>query len=183
MRYLVDTDWVIDYMHGVPELVARFDELLPEGVGMSIVSLAELYEGVYGSRTQQSDESRLGNFLSFVDVILVDDAICRIFAGERSRLRGHRPEYCGLRPANRLHGHPPWPCTAYQQPPTLRANTGTTYRLGVRPWPTICPCSVTCPLKTAITKDVVPRAIERRCWTIPDPPSARRWRMPITSKT
>ncbi len=87
MRYLVDTDWVIDYMHGVPELVARFDELLPEGVGMSIVSLAELYEGVYGSRTQQSDESRLGNFLSFVDVILVDDAICRIFAGERSRLR------------------------------------------------------------------------------------------------
>ena len=87
MRYLVDTDWVIDYMHGVPELVARFDELLPEGVGMSIVSLAELYEGVYGSRTQQSDESRLGNFLSFVDVILVDDTICRIFAGERSRLR------------------------------------------------------------------------------------------------
>ena len=48
MRYLVDTDWVIDYMHGVPELVDRFDGLLPEGVGMSIVSLAELYEGVYG---------------------------------------------------------------------------------------------------------------------------------------
>ncbi len=87
MRYLVDTDWVIDYMHGVPELVDRFDGLLPEGVGTSIVSLAELYEGVYGSSVQRSDERRLGNFLSFVDVVPLDDAICRIFAEERSRLR------------------------------------------------------------------------------------------------
>ena len=139
MRYLVDTDWVIDYMHGVPELVDRFDGLLPEGVGMSIVSLAELYEGVYGSSTQRSDERRLGNFLSFVDVLLLDDAICRIFAEERSRLRAAGADYCGLRPAHRLHGHTPRPRTADQQPPTLRANTRTTRRLGVMPWPTIGP--------------------------------------------
>ena len=46
MRYLVDTDWVIDYMHGRQPVVQRFDELSPQGVGLSIVSLAELYDGM-----------------------------------------------------------------------------------------------------------------------------------------
>lgn len=87
MRYPVDTDWVIDYMHGLPELVARFDGLLPEGVGLSIVWLAELYEGMCRSSKRRSDERRLGNFLSFVDVLPLDDSICRVFAEERSRLR------------------------------------------------------------------------------------------------
>ena len=87
MRYLVDTDWVIDYMHGASELVACFDRFLPEGIGLSIISLAELYEGIYRSGTRRSDEKRLSNFLSFVDVLPLDDAICRIFAEERSRLR------------------------------------------------------------------------------------------------
>lgn len=74
-------------MHGLPELVTRFDRLLPEGVGLSIVSLAELYEEIYRSSTRGSDERRLDNFLSFVDVLPLDDAICRIFAEERSRPR------------------------------------------------------------------------------------------------
>jgi tRNA(fMet)-specific endonuclease VapC len=85
--YLVDTDWVIDYMHGVPRLVERFDRLLPDGVGLSIVSLAELYDGVLGSSAPRRNEQKLRSFLAFVDVVPLDDAVCRIFAGERSRLR------------------------------------------------------------------------------------------------
>ena len=62
MRYLVDTDWAIDYMHGRRQVVERFDELLPQGVGMSIVSLAELYEGVLGAADQQDAERGLQTF-------------------------------------------------------------------------------------------------------------------------
>ena len=46
MRYLVDTDWVIDYMQGRQPVVRRFEELSPHGIGLSIISLAELYEGM-----------------------------------------------------------------------------------------------------------------------------------------
>ena len=87
MRHLVDTDWVIDYMHGVPRVVKRLDSLLPEGVGLSIVSLAELYDGVLRSIAPQRDEERLRAFLTSVEVAPLDEPVCRIFARERGRLR------------------------------------------------------------------------------------------------
>ena len=66
MRYLIDTDWVIDYQRGVPRLVDRLDALLPQGAGLSIVSLAELYEGIFGSAAPQQNERRLRTFLDSV---------------------------------------------------------------------------------------------------------------------
>ena len=44
MRYLVDTDWVIHSLHGVDRVIRSLEELTPEGVGISIVSVAELYQ-------------------------------------------------------------------------------------------------------------------------------------------
>lgn len=55
---------------------------------MSIVSLAELYEGVLGAADQQDAERGLQTFLDSIDeVIPLDDPVCRIFARERRRLR------------------------------------------------------------------------------------------------
>ena len=87
MRYLVDTDWVIDHLHGRAQVVRRLEELAPEGIGLSILSLAELYEGVYSSTIPQDNENALQDFLGGFDVLPLDDAICRIFAQERGRLR------------------------------------------------------------------------------------------------
>ena len=87
MRYLVDTDWVIDHLHGRARVVKRLEELAPEGIGLSILSLAELYEGVYSSTAPQDNEKALQDFLGAVDVLTLDDGICRIFAQERGRLR------------------------------------------------------------------------------------------------
>ena len=47
MKYLLDTDWAIHCLHRVERVVARLAELRPEGVGVSIISLAELYQGVF----------------------------------------------------------------------------------------------------------------------------------------
>ena len=87
MRYLVDTDWVIDHLHEHDQVVRRLEELAPEGIGLSVVSLAELYEGVFYSTTPQDNEKVLQDFLDGVEVLTLDDSICRIFARERGRLR------------------------------------------------------------------------------------------------
>ena len=87
MRYLVDTDWVIDYFHGVERAVRRLNELSPEGVGLSVIALAELYEGVFYSSIPEGNEQAMRDFLEDVDVVGVDDSVCRTFARERGRLR------------------------------------------------------------------------------------------------
>ena len=87
LQYLVDTDWVINYQHGVPRVVSRLNALLAQGVGLSIVSLAELYEGEIYSADPQAEALALREFLRSVQVVHLDADICRIFARERGRLR------------------------------------------------------------------------------------------------
>jgi tRNA(fMet)-specific endonuclease VapC len=48
--YLVDTDWAIHYLNGHPEIVTKLQLYKKHGLRLSVVSLAELYEGVYYSR-------------------------------------------------------------------------------------------------------------------------------------
>ena len=47
----MDTGWVIDYLHKADRTVRRLESLFTDGVGVSVVSLAELYEGLARSRT------------------------------------------------------------------------------------------------------------------------------------
>ena len=88
MRYLIDTDWVIEHFRQVERVTRRLDELVPEGLALSIVSLAELYEGVYYSRDPLQSEASLREFLSPELTILgIDEETCQIFGKERGRLR------------------------------------------------------------------------------------------------
>jgi hypothetical protein len=56
----VDTDWAIHYLHGHTGIIARLDELQTEGLELSVVSLAELYEGIHASRDPQGNEQGRG---------------------------------------------------------------------------------------------------------------------------
>ena len=87
MQYLVDTDWVIDNLHGRQPVVNRLSELSADGLGLSVVSLAELYEGVFHSTQPQAEELGLREFLPSVEILPLDDEVCRIFGRERGRLR------------------------------------------------------------------------------------------------
>ena len=84
----MDTDWAIDYLHKGDRTVRRLEEILPRGVGLSVISLAELYDGLARSRNPDADAEALRLFLDAVDVVPLDDAACRIFGEERARLRG-----------------------------------------------------------------------------------------------
>ena len=87
MAFLIDTDWAIDYLRGVTAVAGRVAELAEDGLGLSVISLAELYEGVYYSRDPEASASALARFLHIVQVLPIDEATCRIFARERGRLR------------------------------------------------------------------------------------------------
>jgi tRNA(fMet)-specific endonuclease VapC len=87
VRYLVDTDWVIHYLNGHPEIVGRIQEFSAQGLGLSFISLAELYEGVFYSRDPRKSEEALQAFLHGVELLGVDEETTRIFGRERGRLR------------------------------------------------------------------------------------------------
>lgn len=88
MKYLIDTDWVIDHFNKVEKVTKTLEELAPRGLALSVISLAELYEGVYYSRDPVRSKTILREFLtSDLPVIKVDEEICKIFGKERGRLR------------------------------------------------------------------------------------------------
>ncbi len=87
MRYLIDTDWVIDYLVGIERTVDRVNVLLAQGIGLSSVSLAEIYEGVFYATDPLDNERALHQFIGAVDVLTIDVDICQVFARERGRLR------------------------------------------------------------------------------------------------
>jgi tRNA(fMet)-specific endonuclease VapC len=87
LRYLIDTDWIIHYLNGHPDIVSRLNTLRDEGCAVSVVSLAELYEGVYNSSNPAGNETALNDFLCGVTVVGIDDETCKIFGRQRGRLR------------------------------------------------------------------------------------------------
>lgn len=85
---LLDTDWAISYLNGFAPTITLVDELRPEGIAISIISVAELFEGVLNSRNPERDEMALKDFLNPFPIIDLDIPICRTFGMERARLRG-----------------------------------------------------------------------------------------------
>jgi tRNA(fMet)-specific endonuclease VapC len=87
LSYLIDTDWIIHYLNGNGEIVENLTSLKVEGLAISVISLAELYEGVYYSTDPIGNEQALKDFLTGVSVLGVDEEICKIFGKERGGLR------------------------------------------------------------------------------------------------
>lgn len=85
--YLIDTDWAVHHLNGSKKFHTKLKELRPEGLGLSVISLAELYEGVLYSCDPDTSGKKLERFLSTVTVIGITDGICRIFGHQRGILR------------------------------------------------------------------------------------------------
>lgn len=80
---LVDTDILIDYFRGIPESIDFVERELDQ-ISVSVISVAELYQGVRDGRERTALES----FLSAVTVLSTDFEI-----GKRAGL--YRREYKG----------------------------------------------------------------------------------------
>jgi len=73
LTYLVDTDWAIHHLNGHERIMQRLQDLQHEGLGLSVLSLAEMYEGVYYSRNPEESERGLLAFLESVSLIGIDE--------------------------------------------------------------------------------------------------------------
>ena len=87
VQYLIDSDWAIDWLRGVPAVVTRLSQLARAELAMSAVSVGELYDGVYGATDPALAARQLEDLLSRVQVLPFDQSAARSFGQERQRLR------------------------------------------------------------------------------------------------
>src|SRR5688500_2468723 len=90
MNYLVDADWVIDYLRGQGQAIQLLDELGTQGLAISIITFIEVYEGIYRSRTPQPTERIFRSFMQVVKVLEVTRTVARRTAHIRGYLRQQR---------------------------------------------------------------------------------------------
>lgn len=72
MKYLLDTDWIIDHLSGRENVTAKLKEFAKDGIATSIISIAELYEGVYGSSDYEKSLKALEDFIEGISIINLD---------------------------------------------------------------------------------------------------------------
>ena len=87
MSYLVDTDWIIDYLNADRRAIALFADLVGERLGMSLVTYGEVYDGIYYGRKPVESEAGFVRLLHVIYVIDLNEAIMRRFALIRGGLR------------------------------------------------------------------------------------------------
>ena len=87
MSYLIDTDWLIDALLGVPRAVTTLERLSDDDLGISIVSYGELFEGAVGSPDPHERLAHYRDFLDRFTTIPLSDPVMERFARTRRELR------------------------------------------------------------------------------------------------
>ena len=87
MTYLVDTSWIIEALRGNQEIAQRLRSFREEGLAVSIVSVGELYKGVFRADDQTESERGVTDFLTGTEILTINSEICIIFGREYARLR------------------------------------------------------------------------------------------------
>ncbi len=84
MKYLVDSDYVADYLKGRPTATDLLGVLFQDGMAMSIITFAEVYEGIYYGYNRTHYTKIFHHFLQGVSVL----GITRSIAKQYARMRG-----------------------------------------------------------------------------------------------
>lgn len=87
LAYLVDTDWAVWWMRGRSGVVALLTPRERDGLAISVVTLAELYEGIESTRDPGAARLVLNDFLKLVTVIPFSEKVAARFGTESARLR------------------------------------------------------------------------------------------------
>lgn len=86
LTYLIDTDLAVWWLRDRPEVAAKLRDREQEGLAISAVMLAELWEGVEGSADPVRARTALEGFLRLVHVLPLSDEVARLFGKEAVRL-------------------------------------------------------------------------------------------------
>ena len=89
--YLLDTDYVIDFLKGKSYASEIYTQVLSKAeIAMSIITYAEIYEGIFYGRDKEQHEA---NFLGFTNQILIygiTPSIAKQYAIIRGNLRSNK---------------------------------------------------------------------------------------------
>jgi tRNA(fMet)-specific endonuclease VapC len=86
MAYLLDSTWSVWWLRGRSTVVRRVSELESSGLAISIVTLAELYQGVEVSKDPAASRRGLMDFLGRVEILSFTDEVAERFGKEAARL-------------------------------------------------------------------------------------------------
>ena len=94
MQYLLDSDWLIDYLKGVPEAQQLIGQIAQDGISISTVTYMEIFQGVLRSRDPVLAQNQLREFVATVPVLSFTLSVAEKCAHLRESLRkqGKRPQ-------------------------------------------------------------------------------------------
>lgn len=87
VKYLIDSDIVIAFLKGSTGAVALLSRLNLEGIAVSAVTCAEVFEGLVGARNPGAQRQAFNNILRRAAVLPVDLPVAERFAAIRAELR------------------------------------------------------------------------------------------------
>ncbi len=87
MKYLVDTDYIADYLVAKPYATEHLSSLSQDGIAISLLTVGEIYEGIYYGYNPQEGTKRFQHFLQTVPILQLTQPIMRQFARIRGELR------------------------------------------------------------------------------------------------
>ena len=87
ISYLIDTDWMVDVLKGKAEAIQLLDWVADQGAAISIITYAELLEGIVGFPQREIRERQLEALIASIDVLPIDFDVARRFAVSAVALR------------------------------------------------------------------------------------------------
>ncbi len=86
--YLLDSDWVIDYLKGVQSIAGQLATLVTASrLCISVITYGEVLEGVLYSRMPEHHRAALDEFVALTEILPIDWKVAERFADLRGRLR------------------------------------------------------------------------------------------------
>ena len=98
MPYLIDSDWVIDFLAQESEALQLVEQLAQEGIAISIVTYMEVYQGVLRSQESEAASAQFAALVAAVPVLPFSRAVAERCVQLRETLRqqGKRPQQRAL---------------------------------------------------------------------------------------
>jgi predicted nucleic acid-binding protein len=93
MAYLVDSDWLIDYLAGEPPAVRLLERLADSGLAISIITYMEAYQGVLRTSDPEQAARRFDGLLRAIRLVPISTAVARRCATIREEFRARGGRY------------------------------------------------------------------------------------------
>ncbi|MCC6792654.1 MAG: type II toxin-antitoxin system VapC family toxin [Thermomicrobiales bacterium] len=87
MKYLIDSDVIVSHLNGKTAMIDLIERLLESGIAISLMSYAEIYEGILWHYRPSNLERPFLEFLRWARVLGFDEAMMKQFAAIRGGLR------------------------------------------------------------------------------------------------